>query len=66
MGMAQRGEFIHGMDDAESLELPIAEQVAQGAEVDFRILQQLVHGEDLLPCRQGRWTVRELKVAAPG
>ena len=27
MGMAQRGEFIHGMDDAESLELPIAEQM---------------------------------------
>ena len=27
MGVAQRGEFIHGMDDAESLELPIAEQV---------------------------------------
>ena len=51
MGMAQRGEFVHGMDDAEFLELPIAEQVAEGAEVDFRILQQLVHGEYLLPCR---------------
>ena len=46
--MEELNELLCGMDDAQFLELLIADQVAEGAQTDLRVLQQLIDHQHLL------------------
>ena len=46
--MKELDELLCGMDDAQFLELLVADQVAEGAQTDLRVLQQSVGRQHLL------------------
>ena len=46
--MEELNELLCGMDNAQFLELLIADQVAEGAQTDLRVLQQLIGHQHLL------------------
>ena len=46
--MEELDELLCGMDDAKLLELLVADQVAEGAQTDLRVLQQLIGHQHLL------------------
>ena len=48
VGMEELNELLCGMDNAQFLELLIADQVAEGTQTDLRILQQLIGHQHLL------------------
>ena len=46
--MEELNELLCGMDDAQFLELLVADQVAEGTQTDLRVLQQLIGRQHLL------------------
>ena len=46
--MEELDELLCGMDDAQFLELLIADQVAEGTQTDLRVFQQLIGRQHLL------------------
>jgi len=59
--MEELDELLCGMDDAQFLELLVADQVAEGAQTDLRVFQQLVGRQHLLVGVQFSRLIRELK-----
>jgi len=59
--MEELDELLCGMDDAQFLELLVADQVAEGAQTDLRVLQQSVGRQHLLVGVQFSRFVRRLE-----
>ena len=59
--MEELNELLCGMDNAQFLELLIADQVAEGAQTDLRVFQQLIGRQHLLVGVQFGRFVRRLE-----
>ena len=59
--MEELDELLCGMDDAQFLELLVADQVAEGAQTDLRVFQQLIGRQHLLVGVQFGRFVRRLE-----
>lgn len=60
--MDQLQELLHGIDHAGTLQLLIADQIAERPEIDLHALQQLVYSHNLLLCAERRGLVRVLQI----
>ena len=56
--MKESDELLCGMDDAEFLELLVADQVAEGTQTNLCVLQQLIGHQHLLAGVQSSRLVR--------
>ena len=59
--MEELNELLCGMDDAEFLELLVADQVTEGTQADLRVLHQLIGRQHLLVGVQFGRFVRRLE-----
>lgn len=59
--MEELNELLCGMDDAQFLELLVADQVTDGAQTDLRVFQQLIGCQHLLVGVQFGRFVRRLE-----